>query len=109
MKQLIVALLLLVATPAFAGPGPTFVEEIGACVDMTVVYTEFAVLANQTSDKDKPQYVAYIELQASKNNPTSKQIILHLGAIAWAARGTSVRDGAMELYQQCFDSTGIHT
>lgn len=111
MKRLLIAIILLVTAPvAIPQVKPSFFDQITGCVNISVVFTQFATLAETTPDNEKPAFLAYIQQVADRNqNPRTKAFIVNLGDLAWASRGESVRAQAMKLYEDCFNSLGTKT
>lgn len=107
MKQLMMLLLLVASPVVFSDPVPTFFQEITGCVNMSVAYAQYAAFANNTPDSDKAAYMILIQQIADKNqSPRIKEIVKHLGDLAWSARGRSIQADAMDLYQTCFNRIG---
>lgn len=105
-------LLLLMILPGVAVPQvrPNFIQQMEDCAEEAVSYTQMAVYANQTSEKDKIKYDAFIDkLSLSQTSPAAGNLLMALGNLAWASRGLPVHETSMDVYLECVSHLGIKT
>lgn len=106
MRLFVLMLLLLVSTPAMAQQA-SFLQQVRGCVMTATKYTEYATLANDSKDSDQPAFMAFVQQEAdAQSNPRVKQMLLHMGELAWLARGHDPHADAMDLYDKCYSSLG---
>lgn len=107
MKAFLISFLLLAATPALALNQPTFLEQIHNCVELTVAYTRFAQMADDSQPSDRPAFIAYVQQIAEANSSQkARDTIVHMGELAWASRGQQVHAGSMKMYEECYNKLG---
>lgn len=110
MKKALLSLLLLAATPAWSQQQPNLIDQMRLCTHQSVVFTQLAIAAEQTDDKDKMQYGAFVEhLIQEQHSQYAAEMLAKLGVLAWNTRGGNVGQTAMDVYDACVDSTGQKT
>ena len=109
MRKIVLMLLLLVASPAFAYP-PTFQDQIHSCVETSVKFIEYAILADHSKDSEQGAFLAFVQQEAdSQRSLKVKEILISLGQLAWATRGEDAHANAMDLYDKCYSKLGTLT